>query len=128
MTDAEVDESGRFCADGCSMKARLFPRLGWLTMATAGALQALSARCAQQQLRFPGGFRHGLGPSTPFGSDDAISGGTKRPASVVAKKAACCKFSTGGMYFRGDPGHVRHRLGRGHCGGRGLSLAHAKAR
>ena len=95
MTDAEVDESGRFCSDGCSMKVRLFPRLAWLTMATAGALQVLSARCAQHLLRFPGGFQHDFGPSTPFGSDDAISGGAKRPASVVAKKAGCYKFSTG---------------------------------
>jgi hypothetical protein len=58
MTDAEVEESGRFCSDGCSKKVRLFPRLAWLTMAAAGALQVLSARCAQHLLRSPGGFQH----------------------------------------------------------------------
>jgi hypothetical protein len=41
------------------------------------------------------GFLIDFGPSTPFGSDDAISGGAKRPASVVAKKAGCYKFSVG---------------------------------
>jgi hypothetical protein len=41
------------------------------------------------------GFLIDFGPSTPFGSEDAISGGTKRPASVMARKAGCYKFSTG---------------------------------
>jgi hypothetical protein len=53
--------------------------------------QRLSGKGTQKNT----GFLIDFGPSTPFGSDDAISGGVKRPASVVAKKKGCYKFSAG---------------------------------
>ncbi len=41
------------------------------------------------------GFVVDFGPSFPFGSDDAIMGGAKRPVSVTAIKAGCYKYSAG---------------------------------
>ena len=41
------------------------------------------------------GFVVDFGPSSPFGSDDAIMGGAKRPVSVTARKAGCFKYSAG---------------------------------
>jgi plastocyanin len=41
------------------------------------------------------GFVVDFGSSAPFGSDDAIMGGAKRPISVTATKAGCYKYSAG---------------------------------
>jgi hypothetical protein len=41
------------------------------------------------------GFVVDFGPSSPFGSDDAIMGGAQRPITVTAKKSGCYKFSAG---------------------------------
>jgi hypothetical protein len=41
------------------------------------------------------GFVVDFGSSAPFGSDDAIIGGAKRPVSVTARKAGCYKYSAG---------------------------------
>ena len=41
------------------------------------------------------GFLVDFGPSSPFGSDDAIIGGAKHPVSVTAMKAGCYKYSAG---------------------------------
>jgi hypothetical protein len=41
------------------------------------------------------GFVVDFGSSSPFGSDDAIIGGAKRPASVTAIKPGCYKYSAG---------------------------------
>ena len=41
------------------------------------------------------GFVVDFGPSSPFGSEDAIIGGAKRPASVTAMKPGCYKYSAG---------------------------------
>jgi hypothetical protein len=36
-----------------------------------------------------------FGSSSPFGSDEAIIGGAKRPVSVTAREAGCYKYSAG---------------------------------
>jgi hypothetical protein len=41
------------------------------------------------------GFVIDFGTPSPFGSEDAITGGAKRPASVTAMKAGCYKYSVG---------------------------------
>jgi len=41
------------------------------------------------------GFVIDFGPSSPFGSDDAIIGGGQRPSSVTPTKAGCYKFTAG---------------------------------
>ena len=41
------------------------------------------------------GFVVDFGPSSPFGTQDAIIGGAKRPVSVTAMKTGCYKFSAG---------------------------------
>ena len=41
------------------------------------------------------GFVVDFGALSPFGSDDAIIGGAKKPVSVTAMKAGCYKYSTG---------------------------------
>ena len=41
------------------------------------------------------GFVVDFGSSAPFGSDDAIIGGAKKPVSVTAMKAGCYKYSAG---------------------------------
>jgi hypothetical protein len=41
------------------------------------------------------GFLIDFGPDSPFEPADAISGGYSSPASVVAKKAGCYKYSAG---------------------------------
>jgi hypothetical protein len=41
------------------------------------------------------GFVVDFGPSSPFGSDDAIVGGAKHSVSVTAMEAGCYKYSAG---------------------------------
>ena len=41
------------------------------------------------------GFVVDFGSPSPFGSEDAIVGGAKRPVSVTALKAGCYKYSAG---------------------------------
>jgi plastocyanin len=41
------------------------------------------------------GFVVDFGSQSPFGSDDAIIGGAKKPVSVTAMKAGCYKYSAG---------------------------------
>ena len=41
------------------------------------------------------GFVVDFGTSSPFGTQDAIIGGAKRPVSVTAMKTGCYKYSAG---------------------------------
>ncbi len=41
------------------------------------------------------GFVIDFGPTTPFGSDDAIIGGAKKSVTVAANKQGCYKYSVG---------------------------------